>query len=180
MKKWHYLALALLGLTVMVFATPQGRRIAMSIYNTLTGAGLNLLKQFEGYSRKVYQDVSGYWTIGYGHLVIPGDRYHPYGPVMQISDEEADALLRQDTEKAQSAIRDLVTVPLSENQFDALTSLAYNIGRTNFANSPVRAALNAGDYAQAADAFRQHKYSKGKVIPGLITRREHERGIFLS
>lgn len=152
----------------------------MTVYNALTDTGLRLLKQFEGYRTQVYQDAVGYWTIGYGHLVKPTDPYHPYGPIKTISNEEAEELLRRDSEEAQQAVRSMVTVPLSDNQFDALTSLVFNIGSGNFSRSQVLTALNRGDYNGAARAFGNHIYAKGQLLPGLVARRNHEIGIFMS
>ena len=180
MKKWHYILLSLLGLATLLVFTPGGRKLAMDVYNTLTDTGLRLLKQFEGFRNNVYQDAVGYWTIGYGHLVKTTDPYHPYGPVKTISNAEADELLRQDTNEAQDAVRSMVTVPLNSNQFDALTSLVYNIGRGNFSRSPVLQLLNQGNYQGAAKAFGNHVYAKGQVLEGLISRRNHEIGVFLS
>lgn len=152
----------------------------MNVYNTITDIGLRMLKTYEGYGGKVYQDAVGYWTIGWGHLVKPGDPFHPYGPVKEITQEQAEVLLRADSEEAQQAVRNYVRVPLTDNQFDALTSLAFNIGTGNFSRSSVLAALNAGDYEQAANSFMQYVYAKGQVLPGLIKRRQHEQSVFRS
>ncbi|WP_312069487.1 lysozyme, partial [Acinetobacter sp.] len=78
-----------------------------------------------------------------------------------------------------ASVNNLVKVPLSQNQFDALVSLTYNIGSTAFKNSTLLKKLNAKDYAGAADQFLRWNKGGGKVLKGLVRRREAERALFL-
>lgn len=141
---------------------------------------LSLIKRWEGLSLKAYQDVAGLWTIGYGHLIRPGERFHPYGPVMHITQAEADALLVSDSAAARKAVADAVKVPLSAGERAALESLAFNIGGTSFAGSTLVRKLNAGDRAGAAAEFLRWVHAGGKVVQGLVNRREDERREFLT
>lgn len=73
----------------------------------------------------------------------------------------------------------MVKVPLTQNQYDALVSLVFNIGRGSFARSSLLKKLNAGDMTGAAQEFPRWVYAKGKKLPGLITRRNDEMELFL-
>lgn len=119
-------------------------------------------------------------TIGYGHLIKPGESY-PNG----ITDQEARGLLRQDLASAQALVRRTITTPLTQAQYDALVSLAYNSPSAFGAKSSVVSALNRGDYQAAADAMllydkaRNAKTHALEVVPGLPGRRQSERNVFL-
>jgi len=102
----------------------------------LSPAGVEALKQYEGLSLTAYRDSGGVWTIGYGSTrdVREG---------MRISQAEADQRFLADTEWAQAAVRTDVVVPITQPQFDALVSLAYNIGAGAFAKSTLVRLLSA-------------------------------------
>lgn len=137
----------------------------------LSAAGVDLIKGFEGLRLAAYQDSAGVWTIGYGHTggVQPGDR---------ITTAEAEQLLRQDTAWAQQAVRDLVRVPLSQGQFDALTSFTFNLGAGALESSTLLRKLNAGDAAGAQAEFGRWIHADGQVLPGLVRRRAAEAALF--
>ena len=137
----------------------------------LSAAGVDLIKGFEGLRLAAYQDSAGVWTIGYGHTagVQPGDR---------ITTAEAEQLLRQDTAWAQQAVRDLVRVPLSQGQFDALTSFTFNLGAGALESSTLLRKLNAGDTAGAQAEFGRWIHADGQVLPGLVRRRAAEAALF--
>lgn len=143
-------------------------------------SGMELIKRWEGKRLDAYQDVAGLWTIGYGHLVRPGEPYHPYGPVRSITEAEAEQLLARDMSAARDAVARAVTVPLSQNERGALESLAFNIGANAFASSTLVRKLNAGDKAGAADEFLRWIHAGGKVVQGLVNRRHDERNVFLA
>jgi lysozyme len=140
----------------------------------------SLIKKFEGLNLNAYQDVAGIWTIGYGHKIVPTDPYYPYGQIQSITQQQADDLLKADTNAADNAIGQYVTVPLTKNQYDALESFIYNVGVTAFANSTLLAKLNGGDYQGAADEFTKWVHANGEVVPGLVARRQEEQQTFLS
>jgi lysozyme len=116
------------------------------------------------------------WTIGWGHTKTAKSG-------MEITRDQAEKLLRKDLKWVRKAIRQLVNIPLSQKQYDALAGLIFNIGRPNFASSTVLRRLNASDMAGAADAFlmwnKQRQNGKLVVLRGLERRRAEERRLFL-
>jgi lysozyme len=142
--------------------------------------GVNLIKSFEGFRADAYPDPgtgAEPWTIGYGStLTATGERVHRG---MKVTEEEAVALLAATLGKYEAAVSKAVTQPLKQHQFDACVSLCYNIGAGNFSGSTLVKHLNAGHFNQAADAFLSWKRAAGRVMPGLIRRRQAERLMFL-
>jgi len=132
-----------------------------------------LIKSFEGLELEAYLCPANIWTIGYGHTgnVKEGD---------SITKAEAEALLDKDLQTFRNGVKRLVKVPLNENQFGALVSFAYNIGLGSLQSSTLLKMLNAGDYTGAADQFLRWNKSGGKVLTGLVRRREAERAVFLT
>jgi len=138
--------------------------------------GLDLVKHFEGLYLKAYQDSVGVWTIGYGHTGLT----HKDGTVYKglvITETQADDLLRHDMSYFGLRVNGLITVPITQDQFDALTSFDFNTG--GLAKSTLRKKLNAGDYQGAADEFLRWNKAGGKTLKGLTRRRESERNLFL-
>jgi lysozyme len=136
----------------------------------LSDRGRTLIKSFEGLSLKAYPDTKKGYSIGYGHFgAKPGD---------VITREEADRLFDQDVVKYETAVN-IATPNTAQHEFDAMTSLAYNIGTAGFATSSVARYHNMGDKQGAADAFRMWKKSDGKDNPVLVARREKERAFYL-
>ena len=133
---------------------------------------ITVIKKFEGLRLKAYKCPAGVYTIGYGHTEnVCADS--------EISELMADQILRKDLKKFENSIKKLVKVPLSQCQFDALVSLVFNIGATNFKNSTLLKYLNNGEYSLAAEQFERWIYSNGKKLDGLLTRRKAEKEIFL-
>ena len=133
-------------------------------------AGLNLIKQFEGCRLSAYQCAAGVWTIGYGHTagVKKG---------MTITQEQADAYLKQDIKKFEGYVNNSVYVPitanLNQNQFDALVSFAFNCGVGNLKK------LCAGrSTSQISTAMAQYCKANGKVLAGLKRSRSAEQALF--
>lgn len=142
----------------------------------LSQRGIDLIKQFEGYSSKAYPDPAtggAPWTIGYG--TIKGVK-----PGMIITAEQAEKMLRDDVAKFESGVSSLITAPTTQGQFDAMVSLAYNIGLGNFGKSTLLKKHNARCYTCAADQFRVWNRANGKVMNGLTKRRAAERQIYMS
>ena len=156
--------------------------------------GINMLKKLEGSVTKndkhiIYDDKTGKpvntneplpngATIGYGHLIKTGEDFRN-----GISEATATELLRADIATAERAVKDNITVPLTQNQFDALTSLAYNIGTKNFADSTVVKYVNnpnfySQQYPTLKSAWRAWNKFCGRKIPGLVKRRETEIKLF--
>lgn len=137
-----------------------------------TPDGIALIKRYEALRLKAYKDPVGIPTIGYGHTgedVALGQT---------ITEEEADALLRTDLIEAETAITRAVRVPLNPNQFSALVSLTFNIGVGAFLKSTLLKKLNAGDYKGAQAQFDRWNKAGGKVLPGLVKRRNSEEEMY--
>lgn len=138
----------------------------------VSAVGVLLISWFEGYAPTAEQPLTGdKWTVGFGHTenVAPGDK---------VSLEQAFGILKSDAVRAERVVRDYVKVPLAQNQFDALTSLVFNIGTVAFVRSTLLACLNEGDYDGVAVQWMRWKYFKGKVVPGLERRRAMELAVF--
>ncbi len=144
----------------------------------ISDKGISLIKQFEGLRLTAYQDSVGVWTIGYG-WTQPVDG-KPIRPGMTIKEETAERLLRTGLVGYESDVSKLVKVKLTQGQFDALVSFAYNLGARALSTSTLLQKLNAGDYAGAADEFPRWNKAGGKALLGLTSRREAERALFLS
>lgn len=147
-----------------------------------SAAGRKAITQREGNKLKAYLDSVGILTIGVGHTSAAGLPKVTSG--MTITAAQSDEILTRDLAIFEAAVSKAVKVPLSQNEFDALVSLAFNIGAGAFAKSTVVRKLNAGDRHGAANAILL--FNKGKVkgklqeIPGLTKRRQAERTQFLS
>lgn len=137
-------------------------------------AGIDLLKQLEGCRLAVYKDSAGYPTIGVGHLIKPGEHF------TAITMAQAEDILRADIAPAELAVNGAVKGSLSQNQFDALVCLAFNIGVTAFARSTLVRKLNEGDTSGAAAQFLVWVKAGGRVVQGLVNRRNKERVLFLT
>jgi len=145
---------------------------------TINKAGLDLIKEFEGFRAETYKDAVGVLTIGFGTTAAAGVGIDPK-PGMRISEDEAEIYLAKALDKFGASIRPKITADVNENEWAAMLSLAYNIGPGAFAKSSVLRFFNAGDKARAADAFLLWNKAGGKVLSGLKRRREAERALFL-
>ncbi|EEN7391628.1 lysozyme [Salmonella enterica subsp. enterica serovar Telelkebir] len=135
--------------------------------------GRAFIRAREGVKLAAYQDGGGVWTIGYGHT-----RGVKQGQV--INHEQADEFLDSDLRQVESCISERVTVALNQNQFDALVSFVFNVGRQAFSDSTLLKKLNEGNYRAAADQFTRWVYDNDKFVQGLYNRRVAERDLFLS
>lgn len=140
--------------------------------------GLDIVKSFEGLSLSVYKCPSDKWTIGWGSTYDlenkPITKHHK-----DITEQEAEDYLLKGLEDSEEAVRTLVEVPLNSNQFSALVSLVYNIGRGNFSHSTMLKHLNRKDYGLASEEFPKWRKSGGRVLKGLERRRAKELELFL-
>lgn len=139
--------------------------------------GIRLLKFEEGERLNAYADSRGIPTIGVGHTgTVDGT---PVALGMTISPEKSTELLLDDIRWVEETINNTVNATLSQNQYDALCSLIFNIGATAFSDSTVLKRLNQNDYHGAADAFLMWKRA-GNNPDILLRRRQRERALFLS
>ena len=146
----------------------DGKKTRMAAGALGIGAALLVaIATHEGYRGEAYLDAAGIPTIGYGETagVKMGDRITP---------ERALVQLLTSTEKHADAIRQCIKVPLYQHEFDAYVSLSYNIGAGAFCRSTLVKKLNTGDYDGACEEIRRWNRAGGKVLPGLVKRRETE------
>lgn len=140
----------------------------------ISDRGVELVARYEGCRLEAYKCAAGVWTIGYGHTagVAQGDRLP--------SQEAAKALLKEDLKKYGGYVntcvkKGLISFPLTQNQFDALTSFCYNCG-----NGSLQKLVSGRDAAAVAEKMLQYNKGGGKVLAGLVRRREEEKALFLS
>ncbi|HEJ9137700.1 TPA: lysozyme [Serratia marcescens] len=144
----------------------------------ISKGGIELIKRFEGLRLKAYQDSVGVWTIGYGWTQpVDGKKV---GPGMRIDQATADRLLKCGVVQYEQGVNQLVKVHITQGQFDALVSFAYNLGLRSLSTSTILKKLNAGDQQGAADEFGKWVNAGGKRLDGLVARRAAEREMFLS
>lgn len=167
--------------------------------------GINLIKHYESCRLQAYPDpasplaqqlqlppnarkdgwekLSGApWTIGWGSTGIDDsvEQPVPIGPSTTWTQEHADARLQRDLTAFSSKVEALLKVDLTDNQFSALVSFAYNCGIGNLRSSTLLQLVNRGKFKAAADEFLRWNKAKGKVLKGLTSRREAERRLFLT
>jgi len=145
----------------------QKRNSSMNI----SQEGLSLIKKFEGCELEAYKCAAGVLTIGYGSTkgIKEGDT---------ITQEEADKLLLHEMEEYEGYINDAVTVDLKQNQFDALVSWVFNLGPANLKTSTMLKVLNNKEYDDVPAQIKRWNKAGGKVLQGLIRRREAEALLF--
>ncbi len=139
--------------------------------------GLNLIITFEGFVDHLYDDPVGHCTVGYGHLVHLGrcDGRSSEGEFRQgLSEQKGRELLQKDVVRYEEGVNNAITVPLNQNQFDALVSFTYNLGVGALQNSTLRRKLNTGDYKSVPEELRRWNKAGGKILEGLVRRREAE------
>jgi len=141
----------------------------------VTKDGLDLIKRFEGFSPTIYTCPGGWPTIGYGHVVRDWERERFADG---IDEDEAEELLRLDVGVAERAVLRLIQVPLSDGQFDALTSFTYNLGSGSLQRSTLRRKVNRGEHEFVPAEFRRWVFAGGRKLKGLIRRREAEATLY--
>ena len=165
----------------------------------LSKAGEDLMHRYEGFRNKPYLCPAHIWTIGYGHVLYqeqirlpvvrtadkPAPMIRKEMP-LKIEDfriwskEEIDALFRDDVRAFERGVLRLVPgVVGRQGSFDALVSFAFNAGLGNLQRSTIRMKANRGDWEGAAEAFMVWTKGGGKVLPGLVKRRQAEIALFL-
>jgi len=165
----------------------------------LSKAGEDLMHRYEGFRNKPYLCPAHIWTIGYGHVLyqeqirLPVVRVHDkHTPMIRKeyplspednrvwSKEEINELFSDDIASFERGVLRLVPGCVSrQGSFDALVSISYNFGLGNLQRSTIRMKANRGDWEGAAEAFRAWTKGGGKVLPGLVRRREAEIALFL-
>ena len=141
-------------------------------------AGIDLIKSFEGFRSAPYRDAVGIPTIGYGMTIYPDGRKVTMAD-KPITEAEAVAGLRNLLGRYEQAVERYAQIKLCQHQFDALTSLAYNIGNEALRTSTLMRHLNQGDLTSAANQMLRWNRAGGRVLAGLTRRRQAERAMFL-
>lgn len=143
----------------------------------LSAKGLQFIQDQEGTRYQPYQDVAGRWTVGVGHLMSEEDLLK-WAPGSTLTEGEVLQLLSSDVEQAENAVNRLVTVPLSQSQFDALVDFAYNLGGGALERSTLLEDLNEGRYNAAAAQIPLWDHAGGRVVKDLEERRLAEQKLF--
>ena len=137
----------------------------------------DLIKKWEGCKLKAYKCPAGVWTVGYGLTTSAG--FIEVGPNTEITQDEADWYLEQAVLKFADKISPHISGPINDNQFGAFVSLAYNIGVGGFKKSSALRHFNSGDHGKVPASIRLWNKAGGKVLQGLVNRREDEVELFL-
>lgn len=141
----------------------------------LSADGVDFIRAEEGCRLKAYHDSAGVPTIGYGHTA--GVTHDDVTEGHTITQAEADAMLRKDLEHFEAVVNKCVPPSITQGQFDACVSLAYNIGAVAFASSTLVKKLRAGDARGACCEFV--KWKKAGADPDrLLARRAREAWVF--
>jgi len=156
----------------------------------VSAKAVHMIKHHEGVRQKPYKCPTKLWTIGVGHVLYPEQGKLPLdkrdGFALKIEDfrifsmEEVDAILRADLDRFERGVEKFCPVPLTQGQFDALVSFSFNCGLGTLQRSSIRQKVLRGDMAGAAEAFMLYTIGGGKVLKGLVNRRNDERAVFLS
>jgi lysozyme len=140
--------------------------------NRIDSNGINLIKDFEKLSLKSYRDSGGTWTVGYGHTGPDVGRW------TRVSKRKANRLLEEDVSATERAVADALRVKTTQNQFNAMVSLAFNVGVTNFKQSTLLRLHNKKAFSSASREFIKWSKVNGKTSQGLLIRRRREANIY--
>jgi lysozyme len=150
---------------------------------------IKMLKHHEGVRYRPYRCPARLWSAGVGRLIDPSHLKVPYERRLELpipegwdrtlTEAEVDALLQEDLQRFLPGVLRLCTVVPLSNRHLALASFAFNVGLGNLQASTLRQKHNREDYEGAAEEFKKWNLSAGKVLPGLVTRRQDERALYL-
>lgn len=137
--------------------------------------GLALIEEFEGFAAMPYHCPAGLLTVGYGHVIRPGEAAdYPW------SITRARTVLAVDVQVAEAAVRRLIHVRLGQGQFDALVSFTFNLGAGRLQMATLRQVVNRGEHAAVPAQLARWVYAGGRVLPGLVRRRAAEIKLYQS
>lgn len=151
---------------------------------------IDMVKHHEGVRFRPYRCPALLWTVGVGHVIDPlhigvkfEDRKNlpiPQGWDRTLSTAEVNDILAKDLERFERGVARLCPAGLTQSRFDALVSFSFNVGLGNLQRSTIRMRHNRGDHEGASEAFMMWTKAGGKVLPGLVKRRQDERVLYLS
>lgn len=135
--------------------------------------GIDFIKQWEKLAMEPYNDGAGYMTIGFGHRIREGEHFK------RIDEDQARDLLMSDIEDVEVKLTDCLEREVSQEQYDSLASLCFNIGNHAFERSTLLQKLNQGrPFKECAPQFDRWVFGGGKKMAGLVNRRAAERKLF--
>jgi lysozyme len=154
-------------------------------------AAINMIKHHEGVRTRPYRCPALLWTVGVGHVIDPSHaavKYEerrtlpiPDGWDRSLTMGEVDAILAQDLGRFERGVARLCPAAVGhQGRFDALVSFAFNVGLGNLQRSSLRMKTNRGEFEEAADEFMKWTKAGGRVLPGLVKRRQDERALYLN
>lgn len=157
----------------------------------ISNKALIMIKHHEGVRTKPYRCPARLWTVGVGHVIDPAHIKVPFDQRLSLeiptgwdrtlTMEEVDAILAKDLENFERGVVRLCPAAVDrQGHLDALVSFSFNVGLGNLQRSSIRMKYNRGDYQGAADGLLDWTKAAGKVLPGLVKRRNDERALFLS
>jgi lysozyme len=152
---------------------------------------IQMIKHHEGVRTKPYRCPALLWTVGVGHVIDPNHARVPFeerrnlpippGWDRVISMGEVDAILAQDLGRFERGVARLCPASADrQGVFDALVSFSFNVGLGNLQRSGLRMKTNRGEFEEAADEFMKWTKAAGRVLPGLVKRRQDERALYLT
>lgn len=141
-------------------------------------AGIDLIKEYESTKLVAYRCPANKWTLGTGSTFWPDGTPVKEGDT--VTEQGAEDLLSATLVSFEIALEKMLKVPVSQNQWDALTSFIFNVGAENLRGSTLIKMLNAGRPEYAAQEFDKWVFAKGAKLPGLVKRRAAERALFES
>ena len=156
----------------------------------VSAKALEVIRHHEGVRTKPYQCPALLWTIGVGHVIDPNHARVPLAerkalPIPDgwnrtITMGEVDDILKRDLANFERGVERYCPVPLTQGQFDALVSFSFNVGLGTLQRSTLRQKVLRGEMEGAADEFLKYTIGGGKVLKGLVNRRNDERAMFVS
>ena len=158
---------------MQLFRSILGRHIVVTKESNMkiSEEGKELIKKFEGCKLTAYKCSAGVWTLAYG-------RTKDVKEFDTCTQEQAEIWLEEELPVYAAYVSDAVHVPLEQNEFDALVAWTYNLGSTNLNNSTMLKVLNAGDKQDVPAQMKRWNKAGGKVLEGLVRRREAEAALF--
>lgn len=153
-------------------APPDPAQLRMAEHYDTNERAIAIIKEAETLQLRSYE-LGGLELIGYGHLMLEGEKD-------PITEKIAEDLLRNDVQWCEQALERYIDVPLTHNEFSAVSAFCYNVGSAKTRTSSIVKRLNVGDRAGAADAFLKWTRMNGKVMKALAERRARERTLFLT
>lgn len=141
----------------------------------INSAGLDLVKEHEGFRAKAYVCPASKLTIGYGHVIL---KHEAHLKTATLSIAQAEGILKKDIGIAERAVEKYISVELSDNQFAALCSFTFNLGAGNLRKSTLLKKLNANDYGSVPGQLNRWVNGGGRKLKGLVRRRADEGVLF--